>query len=73
MYKSRKVGEDMDIGGVVAPVILAIMVGLNFIRMAPRGCDVFHHLAHAVFVISKISYSTEPTVFLPFSVAFHFG
>jgi len=35
MYKSRKVGEDMDIGGVVAPVILAIMVGLNFIRMAP--------------------------------------
>jgi hypothetical protein len=39
---SLKVGERMDIGGVSAPVILA-MVGLNFVRTAPTvGGDVLH-------------------------------
>jgi hypothetical protein len=33
MQISHKVHGDMDIGGVVAPVILA-MVGLNFVRTA---------------------------------------
>ena len=34
MHISLRVGEEMDIGGVVVPVILT-MVGLNFVRMTP--------------------------------------
>ena len=49
MHISLKVGEEMDIGGVVAPVIRAI-----FLLDGIVGGDVLHDPAHAVFVISKI-------------------
>jgi hypothetical protein len=55
----------MDIDKVLAPVILA-MVGLNFVRRH-HGRQYLHNLAHAGFVLSKISYSAKPPVILHFS------
>jgi hypothetical protein len=68
MQISLKVHGDMDIGGVVALVILAL-VGLNFIRTAR---SVLHNLAHAVFILSKLSYSTKSTIFLHLSTTASF-
>jgi hypothetical protein len=36
------------------------------------GGNVLHNLAHAVFILSKISYSTKPMVFLHFSTTASF-
>ncbi len=48
---SVKVGKSMDIGGVSAPVILA-MVGLNFIQTAPR--EAMFCLIWPILVLSGI-------------------
>jgi hypothetical protein len=71
MQISLKVHEDMNIGGLVAPVILA-MVGLNFVKNCAVGGDVVQDLAHAVFILSKTSYSTKQMVFLHFSMTASF-
>ena len=72
MHISLKTHGGMDIGGVVALVILA-MVGLNFVRRhRGMGGDVFHDRAHAVFTISKISFCTNSTVIPIFSTTASF-
>ncbi len=56
----------MVIGEVSALVILT-MVDLNFVRTAPWEAMFLHNLAHAVFVLSKISHSTKPMVIMHLS------
>jgi hypothetical protein len=57
----------MDIGGVLALAILT-MVSLNFVRTALWEAMFLQNLAHAGFMLSKISYSTKPTIILHFSM-----
>ena len=67
---SLKDGKSISIGGVSAPVILA-MAGRNFAD-AIAGGEVFREPAHAVFIISKKSFCTKPTVISSFSTPVFF-
>ena len=64
-YISLKDGEIFDIGGVSALVIPARPAGILLDAIA--GGDVFRDPAHAVFIISKLSFCTKPTVISSFS------
>ena len=55
----------IDIGGVSAPVILA-MVDIYLLDVAVGG-DVVQDPAQVIFIINKNLYCTKPTVILNFS------
>ncbi len=61
---SLKAAKQINIGGVSAPVILA-MVGIYLLDVAVGG-DVVQDPAQVIFIISKNPYSTKPMVILNF-------
>jgi hypothetical protein len=59
-----KVHEDMDIGGVSAPVVLPWLASI--LLDVAMGGDAVQNPAHVVFIIGRYHYSTKPTVILNF-------
>ena len=70
MHISLTAQEDMNIGGVVALVILT-MVSLNFVRTVPWEV-MFIRIRPMWFIRSKHTNSTKPTVILNVSMAASF-
>ena len=57
---SLKVPGDIDIGRVVLWSFLPWSAS-KLLEQHHTGGNVLHDLAHAVFILNKISYSTKPT------------
>jgi len=64
-HRSLEAAERINIDGVSAPVILA-MVGIFSLDVAVGGA-VVQDPAQVIFIISKNPYSTKPAVILNFS------
>ena len=70
MHISLKDGKKIDIGEVLAWSFLSWLASISL--DAAVGGDVVQEPAHAVFILTKKSYSTKPTIILNFSTAASF-
>ena len=60
MHISLKVDEQINIGGVSAPVILA-MVGLNFVRRH-RSWEVMFFMIGPMLFLQQVKYPSVPSL-----------